>query len=110
MIGSSSLFFLLFILLLYCSQISNCLSFDDQLDDILKENLRKYDVKDYIEKSRVRRSEKPGIHFEHKTRQEADLPICQNMKGILGECFVYNLATPQTHVIHNSLLIFSMLQ
>ena len=92
MIGSSSLFFLLFILLLYCSQISNCLNFDDQLDDILKENLKRFDVKDYIEKNRVRRSEKPGIHFEHKTRQEADLPICQNMKGILGECFFYNFS------------------
>lgn len=100
MIGSSSLFFLLLILLLYCSQIGNCLIFDEQLNDILKENLRKFDVKtDYILKNRVRRSEKPGIHFEHKTRQEADLPICQNMKGILGECFVYNLAIPLTHVI-----------
>ena len=39
MIGSSSLFFLLLILLLYCSQIGNCLIFDDQLNDILKENL-----------------------------------------------------------------------
>lgn len=94
MIGSSSLFFLLFILLLYCSKISNCISFDDQLDEILKENLKQFDVKDYRqeidEKNRVKRSEKPGIHFEHKQRQEADLPICQNMKGILGEWFVYD--------------------
>ena len=78
-------FLLSIILLLCCAQNSDCLK---TLDDILNENLLKFGVKRHTnnaESNRNKRSEKPGIHFETKQRQEADLPICQNMKGILGK-------------------------
>ena len=80
-------FLVSFILLLYHTQNSDCLK---TLDDIFNENLSKFGVNRPTsiydaESNRNKRSEKAGIHFETKQRQEADLPICQNMKGILGK-------------------------
>ena len=79
--------FLLFLILLQeYTEFSCSLSLDDQLDNILKENLKKFGVSSHsADLNRNKRSNKPGIHFETKRRQEADLPICQNMKGILGK-------------------------
>ena len=86
MILKKSNFLLFLIFLIEYTEFSCSLSLDDQLDNILKDNLKKFGVNSHsADSNRNKRSNKPGIHFETKRRQEADLPICQNMKGILGE-------------------------
>ena len=96
MISRTELIFCLFVLIFHL-QLIHSLSFDDELDKILKENLRKYGVKTNEQENRFRRSDKPGIHFETKQRQEADLPICQNMKGILGKLPFVVIFTESMH-------------
>ena len=49
------------------------------LDTILEDNLAKYEISP---NSRQKRAETEAIYMK---KQTADLPICQNMKGILGK-------------------------
>ena len=51
-----------------------------QIDQILKENLAKYGG----QISRVKRDKTSTFYME---KNKVDLPICQNMKGILGNNF-----------------------
>ena len=54
-----------------------------QIDQILKENLAKYGG----QISRVKRDKTSTFYME---KNKVDLPICQNMKGILGNNFWNN--------------------
>ena len=81
-----------FLLLILIGLFVSCNgSIDQHLEDILQENLRSFGIKDHTEifKNERFKRDKPGIHFETKKRQEANLPICQNMKGILGKTIFY---------------------
>ena len=55
-----------------------------RIDEILKENLAQYGEKI----TRMKRAEKSGTFYREKSK--IDLPICQNMKGILGNIFLIN--------------------
>ena len=65
------------------------LELSDQIDEILKENLAKYG--DQI--SRVKRLPSGGkTSTFYREENKVELPICQNMKGILGTyMFIYYL-------------------
>ena len=76
-----------------------------QIDQILKENLAKYGG----QISRVKRDKTSTFYME---KNKVDLPICQNMKGILGNnfriiiyclyftylTFTYRTAKPNLHL------------
>ena len=70
------LLFALFFVSGIASSYGNNEENEDFLEDILAQNLLKYGIN-----SRQKRDEKPGLYFKSQTRQEANLPICQNMKG-----------------------------
>ena len=53
---------------------------DAILDKVLHDNLDTYGIQPI--EDRVKRAEKSRIVMK---KQKAELPICQNMKGILGE-------------------------
>ena len=55
-----------------------------KLEEILKDNIAKYG--DHI--SRVKRAEKSAFYME---KNKVDLPICQNMKGILGKFVIIKI-------------------
>mgnify|MGYP006903942181 CR=1 FL=1 len=54
---------------------------DSILDKVLQDNLDTYGIQP-IQHDRIKRAEKSRIVMK---KQKAELPICQNMKGILGE-------------------------
>ena len=54
---------------------------DAILDKVLQDNLDTYGIQP-IQHDRIKRAEKSRIVMK---KQKAELPICQNMKGILGE-------------------------
>ena len=68
------------ILFCFCVLLNCALaSFEDlekTLDDILQDNINTYGIQ-----NRVKRAEKSKIVMK---KQKAELPVCQNMKGILG--------------------------
>ena len=74
--------FLLFKLILFATIIgygfASFDNIDNILDKVLQENLDTYGT----QLSRVKRGEKSRIVMK---KQKAELPICQNMKGILGK-------------------------
>ena len=74
--------FLLFKLILFATIVGYGLAsfdnIDNILDKVLQENLDTYGT----QLSRVKRGEKSRIVMK---KQKAELPICQNMKGILGK-------------------------
>ena len=73
-----------YIFIIFFVKTISGLELSDQIDEILKENLAKYG--DQI--SRVKRSGKTSTFYREENKVE--LPICQNMKGILG-MFTYLL-------------------
>ena len=59
---------------------------DSILDKVLQDNLDTYGIQPIQHEYRIKRAEKSRIVMK---KQKAELPICQNMKGILGEERVY---------------------
>ena len=69
------------ILIIFFVKTISGLELSHQIDEILKENLAKYG--DQI--SRVKRSPSGGkTSTFYREENKVELPICQNMKGILG--------------------------
>jgi hypothetical protein len=73
----------------HCYVSSLIINIDQILDTVLEENRAKYNGQNNDDHYRDKRSDKAGIHM--KTKQTADLPICGNMKGILGNYYFLNV-------------------
>ena len=75
-----------YILIIFFVKTISGLELSHQIDEILKENLAKYG--DQI--SRVKRSPDGKTSTFYREENKVELPICQNMKGILGTyMFIY---------------------
>ena len=76
----------IFIIFIFFVKTISGLELSDQIDEILKENLAKYGE----QISRVKRSPDGKTSTFYREENKVELPICQNMKGILG-MFIYLL-------------------
>ena len=81
-----------FCVLLNCA-LASFENLEKTLDDILEDNINTYGVQ-----NRVKRSEKSKIVMK---KQKAELPICQNMKGILGRKLIESFNFKRTKNVKN---------